>query len=810
MRIYEDGDAFAELERRESNGQPIGWSGTELAGGYFTGVDPNAEIDNDAWLGDTSAPGFGEQMAKEDGEVGASVDEWMEAVQNAPWTVQPGDADDPQQHMMAEFIRRMLFEVSETSWETNSRHLARSVLWGCSPSEIVTGYVSDDETPVYEQVKEPGRMAKWTPTGQFDRGHYVLTDLAPRSPASIERWLQDKETGRFAGIEQIGRMDDTTGLGTGNIEIPADRLVLVTYGGDSGNWQGVSRYRPAYILWKARKVLLRMHVIAAERFGVGVPNAKVVAKPGEVDDKTLRDNWASVKRMVARYRGGSQAWIATPYGIDVDIMDTALPAADAILKLYQALSTEIHIIGQTQHLVQGTQSGSGGLGTQGLRDGQSSDFRNTINPLLDSIARETNRRLVKPLIDLNWEGVRTYPFLQVGDAAQQSVKEQLEAYEIGVRSRALTPQPEDEDFFRQESGLPVRVEVEAEEEPDEDPDDDTTDEPEQLAECACGCGGVDMFADMPFEAEQGRGAERVRQLAESKFDDRSSRVAREDAITRISVDTHHTIRRRVLEPYLEKIAPALASGDAAAIARTPLPGKPALVRTLRDGYQDVRQLGKAEVKRETKRMSKDPDFAADIAEAMAEWAQDNPSLFADNPSGQANSVDDIVRKAGEIVKKIGLIATTTASMLFGQVDATINSYLQQVPVNEWVPSAIMERVQSVITPRTIASDAVIQDSNSVYSVGRAEQGRIEGAGTVVYTVNPEIGISGPHVVCVECEATAASAANPAEVGTPQEEQLMAPNPLCLSTLSGVNNCWCTLIYLSTTSTADAADAAGLA
>jgi len=792
------------------DGQPRGWSGTAVAGGYIEGVEPNTDLRNRAWRGYTNSPGIGEQMYLTDGAVAASANEWIERAQNADWRIDPGDTDDPDGQMHAEFARRNLFELSATSWLSNARNFAKAIMWGCALAETIFARDSKDEAPTFQKV-EGRRLARWEETGQFDRDHYILTDLAPRLPTSIEEWRQDTETGSFDGIVQTSPLDNTARSGSfGEVFIGAEHLVLVTYGGDGNNWEGFSRFRSVYIPWKARQTLLRMGVIAAERFGVGVPIAKQT-EDGWADRAGAKAAWAEVKRQVARYRGGAQAWMALPFGVDVEVQEPALPAAQHVLALYNQMAMDIHIAGETQHLIQGTQQ----VGTYGLREGQSSEFKATINPFLRAIARAVNKSVIKPLIDLNWLGVKRYPELTFGDQQHGSTKEDMEAYQIGVTSGAVTPQIEDEEFFRSRFQWPEMTEeseeartnepAAVEPEPVIEPPED--EEPEVVAG-ACGCGCSEMFGTVPFEDEPSDGspAADVRLLAESKFDANTSRMSRVEAVERTSIRLAAQVQTLVLTPYLKKIEPALESGDAAAIAKTPIPGRGALIRTLRNALADVAVMGRSEVKREIKRQEDDPEFQVELAAALEAWA---PAMFAENPSGMENGIDEVVDTPSNLAKRRNLAATTTATNLLRDVDSTVNSYIQQTLPDKYDDEEIRERVKAVITPRTISKD-VTQDVNTSYTDARAAQGRAEETGTVVYTLNPEIGINGPHEPCVECVAVAEGPDNPAIVGSNAEERLQVPNPNCDSTKSGINNCWCANVYLKTPSIDEAARAGGLA
>ena len=809
---------LAETTKRATQ-KPAGWAGNEISGGVFNNADPgnHPDLTMEQWLGDISTTGISEQMLT-DPEIAASYKEWVEWAKNSNWTVEPADPADPVSRMQAEFVRRNFWEISETRWSQILENALWQLIAGCALAEPVYRWDANDRTPSFELIKKPGRLPKWEKDGTFDTGHNVLDDLATRLPRSIMQWIQDPITGKFAGIRQYARQDDVTKKEMPDtIEVPADKLVLWTFNGKGNHWAGEGLFRSAYFIWRARQTLLRTGVISFERFGVGVPVATANMEAFDALSKGERtDGWNDLMTQLSRYRGGSQAWLAPMPGFGVDLKEGAFNSAAGILDLYNALTIEIHTIGGTHHLIQGSQK----VGTLDLVSEQSSDFRSTIMPTFRDAADVLNRGPVRDLIDLNWAGVDAYPEITPSDLETVDVKKSLDAYEVGVRAQAITPQPEDEEHFRERAGWPQRVELAEEEEivepdedePQEDPveADESDDEQEDIdaSECPCGCQGVEILAEStPMLPDDASPARKIRALAEAQHDGRASRISREDIVKRTAIQVHAMLGPKVLDPYLDKIAPLIEAGDALAISKTPLPGKAAIQRRLVRDYQDVRALAKSEVKREIKR-GKDEDIQAALDEALMELRQ-GTDLFAENPSGLENAIDAVVRSTKAIVDRIKLAASTTASFILESLNKAMNDYFQQTPATDWSAEAAKDRGLSIVTPRTMAKD-ITQDTNTTYMLGRAEQGRIQGAGIVVYTVNPEIGISGPHEVCVECQTTADSADNPALVGSPAEERLVTPNPACLSTLSGVNTCWCSNVFLTTTNIDEAARAAGLA
>ncbi len=863
---------FAERAAKAVIGDAPGWTGTAISNGYFD-VEPNSSIGYDGWRGSPQTTGIGQEMVLTDGACGAVANEWIETAKEIlkDVEVQPGDPSDPASHMQAEFIRRCFDELSKTSPQDAMENAIQCIIWGCSLEANGIAYDPNDQTPIYVQ---DGRH--WVPSGGYDTGHYILTDLAARRPESVDRWLSN-EDGTFAGVLQHS---DYYGPGSSFSQptIYADQCQLYTWRGTGDQWQGWGILRDAYLMWRIRAHMLQMMGIAGERFAVGIPVlTETIEASMRTDRKQASEDLATLKSMMAEMRSGAFSWADIPFGYDIKILESNLPGAQFLKDAFGDLGRQIMLAGKCQHLFVGTEK----VGAQSSAETHTQGFRSTVAPLVEYILEVREKGVVKTLIDLNWEGVRAYPKLVVGSPSG-NVKELIElrrgltlrTVEDEREERRLLKSPEltEEEATALASKLSSATPKEAlmvgqmqagmaiidklvakqitepmalnmimswlgqDEEtargvldgwktikalaapdaapppkPDDDTDDADDDDPDNLNEDAihrgCSCGAL-AFADegaQPSVVPNPSPAERLRFLAEANFDAKTSRLGREEQIARLSSKLVRD-SLKIADAYLTKNADLIEAGDMAALAKAPMPGKRTYMKTLVPSLQETRAVGHVEVKREMKRFEDDEDLAADVKDALADWTGRKPEMFAEVDSASLEWLSN----PKEVTERINAVAGTTSDKLLAKLNDVINDTVQQQALTGAVDEkAVMTRLETILTPRQMAT-VVTKDVNGVYGVGRAEQARKEDAGVAVYTLNPEIGLNGPHTPCVECQATADDVDNPALVGSTSERNMIVPNPLCLSNLSPEGPfCWCTKIYLPTNSLEEAEGAMGI-
>ncbi len=96
-------------------------------------------------------------------------------------------------------------------------------------------------------------------------GEARLKVLAERLPQTITEIHADPKTGEFLGVSQAaGRRD-------GKPEILARNMAWYCHRREGANWAGTSMFRAAWMPFRIKKEMIRVHAMSNQRWGAGVP-----------------------------------------------------------------------------------------------------------------------------------------------------------------------------------------------------------------------------------------------------------------------------------------------------------------------------------------------------------------------------------------------------------------------------------------------------------------------------------------------------------------------------------------------------------
>lgn len=101
-----------------------------------------------------------------------------------------------------------------------------------------------------------------------------LTKLAPRSQSTVWKWRVTPH-GEFKSIQQYVFCPDTQGENGSwkYIDLPAERIILLSHKMENGNLEGKSEYRSIFREWKIKDRLYRKMMVTIDRVGAGIPYA---------------------------------------------------------------------------------------------------------------------------------------------------------------------------------------------------------------------------------------------------------------------------------------------------------------------------------------------------------------------------------------------------------------------------------------------------------------------------------------------------------------------------------------------------------
>lgn len=348
-------------------GRVLGDSGTERYSGYFT------EEYNPEWRDERRVENV-EKMRRSDSAARAALRAVKAPMMATAWSVTTATADDARAEEIRAFVEANLFGMKRT-WKEFLREALAYLDFGHYCFELI-----------------------W----EERAGKIVLADLAPRIPHSIQRW--ELPDGRF-GIVQWVR---TNQLKTFQLEVPGDKLLVLTNDKEGDDVTGQSVLRAAWKHFTIKDVLYRIQGIAAERYGVGIPVITMPDAAGSDEKDEAEDIGASLRSNQKGYivwKNGWQLDIKTPDGNPQgQAIETAIEHHDkqilrAVLASFLAL-------------------GSDGVGSYALSRDQSSFFLKAVEDMACYFAEQMNKQVVKKIVDLNFGPQEIYPrlyFSPLGD-----------------------------------------------------------------------------------------------------------------------------------------------------------------------------------------------------------------------------------------------------------------------------------------------------------------------------------------------------------------------------------------------------------
>lgn len=390
----------------------FGKSGTQIAGGMIDeDYNPNLQFPE-------SVDTFNE-MRKSDGTVIAILKAIKHPILSAKWQIQSA-GEDKEDKEIADFVQHNLFE------KIQFKKFLKEAL----------GYL-DFGFYYFEKVFEvKDGMIEWK-------------KFAPRVPKSHYLWeITGKEwvNGHPAGVtQQLISADDDKNELTNYPTIPWGKLILFTNDREGNNFEGVSVLRYAYKHWYYKDLMYKVSSVSAERYGVGVPIAKVkssmkAASRQKVEEwlKNIRSNEKSYGVLTDDV---TEFKIQTPEGSGVgaqvkdNIEHHDRKIYDSILAGFLNLS-------------------SGDGGSNALSKDQSSFFLEGLQSVSDYIVDELQPH-IKELVDMNYADVKKYPKLMVTDVGSISMDEQIGAINTAVTGGLLQLTPDDVAAIRSTLKLPM-------------------------------------------------------------------------------------------------------------------------------------------------------------------------------------------------------------------------------------------------------------------------------------------------------------------------------------------------------------------
>jgi hypothetical protein len=363
-----------------------------------------------------------ERMRRNDAQIRAVIKTMELPLRRATWSIEPF-SDDPQDVEIASFVETCLFHdmryttsegrVESQSWDDILRHILLMLTFGFS---------------VFEQVWriEDGwvKWARWTPL----------------LPSTVWRWWVGEDN-ELVGIQQWTFKN----YGYVFVDIPADKLILFSYDREGNNFAGISPLRSAYKHWYYKENYEKIDAIGIERNAVVPP---VVHLPENHTDNDI----AAAQSIVQNMRANELMGVTLPFGWDIEYPKNQQHYAANVLTSiqYHDIMIARNVLAQFLNL------GSTETGAYALADSQIRTFLQSEQATAEQVEGVVNGEPIRRLVDYNYRNVKGYPKLKCSKVALSDATDLAKSLGelVNMPTPLITPDPNLEDFLRDELGLP--------------------------------------------------------------------------------------------------------------------------------------------------------------------------------------------------------------------------------------------------------------------------------------------------------------------------------------------------------------------
>lgn len=332
--------------------------------------------------------GVWERLIRTDSAVSSALDMVAAPLRDALVEVEPA-SEDALHVTQAEYVRDNLLEWLEPQWAEVMQQLVRGSLgYGFSLHELVGAARRDPRVP--------GGL------GLF------LRKLAQRLPSSIESngWLE--RDGELSAVRQSGVRDGKYEHG---IELPAEKLLLLSWNREGNNYPGFSALRPVYYLATIREALLKIFAIGSEREALGVPMASV-----DKDAPVTKEQLDAFQAFLQHIGYHEHAAVVAPKGVSMEWVHSSGANKGHVIQAWRDIGVAIHEVMQTQQVALGTgNTGSRAVGE--VHDATKNAFiqgvKANVEAALNGVGERAYTGIPRRIVQWNWGPQAAYPRIKL-------------------------------------------------------------------------------------------------------------------------------------------------------------------------------------------------------------------------------------------------------------------------------------------------------------------------------------------------------------------------------------------------------------
>jgi hypothetical protein len=364
-----------------------------------------------------------DQMDRSDGQVGAAGEIIKQPIRAATWRVIPPENATEKEKLIADSAHRALFGEGiwpqGEGWDFTLRHLLMRVPFGFGLLEKVWMFDEDEG------------VLRWK-------------RLAPRLPRTVDLFNVWPDGTLKEIVQYVAKP------GTGAFEyrtIPAEYAILSVREREGDNFFGKSVYRRLYKHWFYKDEAYRIDGIRLDRYGVGIPVAKI--EEGHVLEP---DELTEIELVLMALRSHERAYIVEPPKVSFRIM-TPEGGQGGATGLMESVNHHDSMIvrGILATFLSDQAESLNSNRTRTLAD----VFLHALKSEAKAIANDLQSQGVKPFCDFNFDmSDARYPVIEITGIGDISVDQLSTALAPLVTAGVVTAEDTLEDVIRKVFGLP--------------------------------------------------------------------------------------------------------------------------------------------------------------------------------------------------------------------------------------------------------------------------------------------------------------------------------------------------------------------
>lgn len=343
--------------------------------------------------------------------IAAALSLFKMMISRVEWEVDLGVAPDDQMKARGEFLQQCIDDMDHT-WRSFIQESTSALTYGFS---------------VHEKVY---RRRTYAAGSKYNDGKIGIMKLPIRSQDTIYKWTYSDDGRNLLGVQQnlttIQGADRYLNLnsvsGTGIIDIPRKKFLLIRVDAERDNPEGNSPLRAAYFAWKYRCLIEEQESIGVSRDMVGMPTLYLPPKYMSADATEAESKiYQYYQNVIRNIQMNEQAGLILPQQFDPEsrqplfkfeltsTMGAKMYDTDAIIKRWDnkiltALFADVLKLGQDS------------VGSFSLAGAKTNIMAMAIEARLQEISDVINNDLIPQLFMLNGEAPDAkLPKLKYGD-----------------------------------------------------------------------------------------------------------------------------------------------------------------------------------------------------------------------------------------------------------------------------------------------------------------------------------------------------------------------------------------------------------